>query len=249
MDITENPRAVIGGNNPPEPNPFEAMQIHILDLMETAQGFLDGEPIENQATADIVGKLIDEARKARNDADAMRKAEAKPFDEGKAAVQAKWTPLTDDKKGKCALIIDTAKKALVPWLEKLEADQRAEAEKARQEAEAKRQAALKAEREAASANLEAIERVELARKEADAAERAANKADKAKAHASGGGRAIGLRSYWIAELVDPVEALKHYKQAQPELLKAWLLEQANKDVHSGKRAIPGVSVKEHRRAA
>lgn len=244
---TETPP--LGHNGPPEPTPFEAMQTHILDLMETAQGFLDGEPIANQETADMVGKLIDEARKARNDADAMRKAEAKPFDEGKAAVQAKWTPLTDDKKGKCALIIDTAKKALVPWLEHLEAQQRAEAAKAREEAEKARAAALEAERAASAANLEAIERVEMARKEAEQAERAANRADKAKAHATGGSRAIGLRSYWIAEITDRREALKHYMQAQPEALTAWLLDQAQKDANAGKRSIPGCLIREDRRAA
>src|SRR3546814_9883754 len=65
----------------------------------------------------------------------------------------------------------------------------------------------------------------------------AAKADKTKAHASGGSRAIGLRTYYTAELVDPVAALKHYKQAQPEALKAWLLDQGQKDVSAGKRAI------------
>src|SRR3546814_5757150 len=47
------------------------------------------------------------------------------FDDGKKAVQAKWTPITDEKKGKYALIIATAKKALAPWLVKLDAEQEA----------------------------------------------------------------------------------------------------------------------------
>src|SRR3546814_4413489 len=57
-----------------------------------------------------------------------------------------------------------------------------------------------------------------------------------RSHASGGSRAIGLRTYYTAELVDPVAALKHYKQAQPEALKAWLLDQGQKDVSAGKRS-------------
>ncbi|ANI76460.1 hypothetical protein EP837_00001 [Sphingobium sp. EP60837] len=61
-----------------------------------------------------------------------------------------------------------------------------------------------------------------------------------------GARGIGLRSYWIAELVDPLAALKHYKQAQPEALKAWLLDQAQKDANAGKRAIPGFAINEDR---
>src|SRR3546814_11143733 len=66
---------------------------------------------------------------------------------------------------------------------------------------------------------------------------------------SGGSRAIGLRTYYTAELVDPVAALKHYKQAQPEALKAWLLAQGQTDVSAGKRAIPGFAIKDDRRAA
>src|SRR3546814_10353055 len=90
----------------------------------------------------------------------------------------------------------------------------------RKEAEEARQTALEAER--AATDLAAAKQAEEARRVADKAEREAAKADKAKAHASGGSRAIGLRTYYTAELVDPVAALKHYKQAQPEDLKAWL---------------------------
>ncbi|WP_022684519.1 hypothetical protein [Sphingobium bisphenolivorans] len=229
-------------NNPP---PFDAFSLHIEELIENAKMFLDGEPIATQGQADEIGKLLDMIRTAKKDADKERATEKKPHDDAAKAVQGKWKPLLD----RCDIAADTAKKALVPWLEHLEAEQRKAAEKAREEAEAKRLAALEAERAAASANLEAIERVELARKEAEQAERAANRADKAKAHAAGGSRAIGLRSYWIAELVDPVAALKYYKQAQPELLKAWLLEQAQKDANAGKRAIPGCVIREDRRAA
>ena len=231
-----------GHNAPP---PFDAFSLHIEELIENAKQFLDGEPIDTQGQADDVGKLLDMIRTAKKDADKERAAEKKPHDDAAKAVQARWKPLLD----RCDIAADTAKKALVPWLEHLEAQQRAEAAKAREEAEKARQGALEAERAASAANLEAIERVELARKEAEQAERAANRADKAKAHAKGGSRAIGLRSYWIAELVDPVEALKHYKQTQPELLKAWLLDQAQKDANAGKRAIPGFVINEDRRAA
>src|SRR3546814_6757070 len=92
--------APIGHNNPPEPTPYEAILTDVQDLSETAQGFLDGDPINDQATADMVAKLIDEARKGQKAAEDLRKEEAKPFDDGKKAVQAKWTPITDEKKGK-----------------------------------------------------------------------------------------------------------------------------------------------------
>src|SRR3546814_19487920 len=53
------PRA-IGHNNPPEPTPYEAILTDVQDLSETAQGFLDGDPINDQATADMVAKLRSE---------------------------------------------------------------------------------------------------------------------------------------------------------------------------------------------
>lgn len=229
-------------NNPP---PFEAFSLHIEELIESAKQFLDGQPIETQGEADDVGKLLDMIRTAKKDADKERAAEKKPHDDAAKAVQARWKPLLD----RCDIAADTAKKALVPWLEHLEAQQRADAEKARQDAEAKRQAALEAERAASAANLEAIERVELARKEAEQAERAANRTDKAKAHATGGSRAIGLRSYWIAEITDRRELLAHYMRTRADDLQAWLQDQADKDVRAGIRHIPGALIKEERRAA
>lgn len=227
------------------PPPFDAFSLHIEELIENAKQHLDGDPITTQGQADAVRMLLDMIRTAKKDADKERAAEKKPHDDAAKAVQARWKPLLD----RCDIAADTAKKALVPWLEHLEAQQRAEAEKARREAETKRQAALEAERAACAANLEAIERVEQARKDAAAAEKAANRADKAKAHATGGSRAIGLRSYWIAEITDRRELLAHYMRTRPADLEAWLQDQADKDVRAGIRNIPGALIKEERRAA
>src|SRR3546814_5328285 len=105
----------------------------------------------------------------------------------------KYKPLID----KCELAASVAKKALVPWLEHLEAEQRADDERKRKEADEARQAALEAER--AATDLAAAEQAEEARRVADKAEREAAKADKTKAHASGGSRAIGLRTYYTAD--------------------------------------------------
>lgn len=238
--------APIGHNNPPV-EPFDAMDAHIADLMETAKGFLAGEPVETKEMADVVAKLIDEGRKASKDADALRKEEAKPFDDGKKAVQEKWKPII----ARCDLVVDTAKKALVPYQLKLEREQAEAAAKAREEAERARQEAIAAERAARdAADLEAAERAEELRKVAYKADRAANKAEKATPTiAVEGGRGIGLRSYWIAEITDRREVLKHYMLSQPEALAAWLLDQAQKDVDAGKRTIPGCVVREDRRAA
>lgn len=232
---------MIGHNAPP---PLVAHSLHIEDLIEQAKQFLDGAPITTQGQADEIGKLVDMIRQAKKGADEQRAVEKKPHDDAAKAVQAAWKPLID----RCDLAASTAKQALVPWLEKLEAEQRAEAERKRQEAEKARQAALEAERAASAANLEAIERVEQARKDVAAAERAANKADKAKAHATGGSRAIGLRSYWAHEITDAVAFARWaWTHRRTELLAA--LDVIAKHEATGPKNIPGLTIHEDRRAA
>ena len=220
--------------------PRELHALHIEELMEQARQFLDGDPIATQEQADAIGTLLGMLRQARNGAEEQRKKEAKPFDDGKAEVQAFWTPL----KGQIETAEGSAKKALAPWLEAREAEARVAAAAARLEAERKAEAARVAIAE--TTNLAAREKAEALLKEAGKAERAANRADKAKSMAAGLARAVSLRSVWKADLVDPVEALKHYKSEQPEALKDWLRDQANRDVRAGLRTIPGFNVTEER---
>lgn len=237
--------APIGHNNPPAPTPFEAIKLHIDDLFETAQGYLDGEPVTTQAVADDIGRLLDDARKAQKAADAQRKVEAAPFDAGKAAVQALWTPYSDEKKGRAAMIADMAKRALAPFLiaQQKVVDDAAAAARAVADA-----AAEKARQEIADANhgadLAARERAEEAIDAAEALTKAANKLEGGRAKVAGGARAVSLRSVWTAELIDPVEALKHYRATQGAALKEWLCDQARQCVASGSRELPGFKITE-----
>src|SRR3546814_2603398 len=100
-------------NNPPA---YEAISLHIEDLIAEAHNFLDGEPIKAQGQADAVGKLLDMIRQAKKAADEQRVIEKKPHDDAAKAVQTKYKPLID----KCELAASVATKALVPWLEHLE---------------------------------------------------------------------------------------------------------------------------------
>lgn len=228
-------------NNPP---PFEAITLHIEDLIAEAHNYLDGQPIESQGQADDVGKLLDMIRQAKKAADEQRVIEKKPHDEAAKAVQARWKPVID----KCDLAASVAKKALVPWLERLEAEQRAEAERKRKEAEAAEALAWKAEL-AARDNLAAAEEAERRREEAERAQRVAAKAEKAKAQASGGARAVSLRTRYRVEIVDRRALLAHYAKTRPDDLEAWLLDQAQRDCNAGKRSIPGANIIEERSAA
>lgn len=240
--------ATMGHNNPPEPTLLEAHTANILDLFETAQGFLDGEPIANEETAALVNKLINDALEAKRQAEAQRKKEAKPFDDGKKEVQAKWTPLTADKTGKCDLIVSTARKALQPWLLAKEAEQLAAAEKAREEAVAAQEKALAAHRAAqAKDDLAVAEQAEELRKAADIANAAANRAEKARPTAKGGARASGLVSTWSVELTDPL-AFGRWLWANRQDEYIAMLETAAADFKQTRPPIPGLVYHESRDA-
>jgi hypothetical protein len=244
-DIIDNELPPIGHNSPPA-DPFEAMAAHIDDLFVEAKNFLDGEPVADEAQASAVTKLMNDARQARSDAEAKRKEEAKPFDDGKAAVQAKWTPYTDEKKGRCALIVETCKKALAPYLKRLADEQEAVAHAARREAEQKAAEARRLHAEA-GADLSISEKAEAAIEDAKRAAAMASKAEKARPTQAGGdGRAAGLVTVWSGVIVDRREVLKHYAALRPDDLTAWLQSQVDTDVRAGARELPGVEIRDEK---
>lgn len=227
--------AVLLKNTPPEPSVL--FQEEIDDLMLEARNYLDGEPIANEEQAIAVSSLLSRLRRISNDADEARKLEKKPHDEAGKAVQGKWRPILDA----ADLAASTAKQALAPWLVKVEEAQREAASKLR--AEAERIAAIAQEKvQGSSGNLEARSDAENLLKAAAHTHKEAARADRAKPLAKGGERSVGLVDRFTPELVDSVAALKHYRETQPNELKAWLLEQARQDIRAGKRAIPGFTI-------
>ena len=244
-----NPRAVIGDNMPPEPTPIEARKAEIDALYETAQAWLDGSKIENQAQADDVTKIVDDARKASKAADAQRKVEAKPFDDGKAAVQKAWKPLIDK-----ADKVETAGKAtLGDWMRREAERQRQEAANAREIADGIAERALTSARSAAaSGSLDALSAAEGLLTEAKQANKDAGRAEKERpvAKVEGMARAIGLRTVWDVELATSVEG----ETSAGTLLARWaygrdpkrcielFMQIAREDVRAGVRAIPGTVI-------
>lgn len=245
---------LMGHNNPPveiEPTPFEMSEVEIGDLYAEAKNWLDGEPVTTQAQADGLSKLIDDLRSAANLADNRRVAEKKPLDEAAAEIQARYNPLIEENKkanryGKAYLAINMAKQALAPYLQKLEDEKQAAAKKAREEADAKMKAAQDALRASQVADLEKREAAEALIREAEKAETAATKAENSKAHATGGTRAIGLRSVWRAEMTDARAAAAHYWVTRREDVDAFFQGLADADVRAGKREIPGFMIAETR---
>jgi hypothetical protein len=255
-EVDTNPRAQIGGNNPPSDAEvaFAAFKTNAEDLYAEAKNWLDGAAIATQGQADAISALLGMIREASGDIEKARKAEVKPLDDAKTAIQARYNELIGETKSVKGILVratEACKAALVPWLRKQEDERRAEAERLRKEAAEKAAAAAEAARAAsAQADLQAVEDAEALVKDAQAALKQANAADKSKARAGGADyRAVGLRSIWKPVLTDAGKALRHYAERNPEALKAFLLSLAEQDVRAGLKTIPGFEVREDRVAA
>lgn len=244
MDAIENPRAVIGGNNPP-PSPFETAEAAVERIYGEAVLWMDGATVDNADLADGINGLIVELGKAKKLADETRKIEKKPHDDASKAVQALYMPLIE----KCDLAVAACKKALEPWLKKLADEIEAEAKVAREEAEAKRLAAEAAIRARDTTNLAETAAAEALVKAAKKADAIANKAERTTATAGGAmGRATGLRTTYTPVMTDPVLAARHYWAAERQEMLDTLQRLADADVRGGKRTIPGFDVTEFKRA-
>lgn len=226
-------------------SPFDLVTERIDTLNVEANNWLDGEAIETQGQADDVSKLLDEARKAKKEADDARKVEAKPFDDGKAEVQARYKPLLT----KADTIADLCKKLLAPFLAKQEAEKRDAERKAREEAEAKAVAAQAAYKAAKDTDLAAREEAERLIEDAKIAERVAAKAAKDRGAAKGGTRAVTLRTHYEPEITDLREFGRYAWNEHPAEMREFLDHLARKLILAGKRELPGVTIHKQQRAA
>jgi len=241
--------AGIGHNGAPEPTPFDHSEQEILDLYTEAKNWLDGEPVTTQAVADQVQKLMDNLRKAAKTADERRVTENKPYDEAKAAVQAKYAPLiadTKSMKGKTVLGIEACKEALKPFLLEQERQKRETAEAARQEANRQREAAEAAIRASREADLTQREEAERLLLEAKKSEATAIRAENDKAQAKGSGRAASLRTRSVAEVSDMTVFARFVWGEHRDIIEDWLTGFAQKKVDAGAVVIPGVTIREER---
>ena len=244
---TAEPIAGIGHNGGPEPTPFERVRDKIDKLFDEAELYLDGEPVNSDGQADDIANLLNMIRAAEKEADEARKDEAKPHDDAKAEIQARYNALignTKTVKGKAVLASEACKKALAPWLQKVGAEKAAAAEAARREADEKRKAAEEAIRSRDAANLEQTAAAEALLKDAKKADAIAKKAEKdgAKAGSSTFGRAVSTRTFHRAE-VDNARIFARYvwEEHQGELTE-FLNALAQRLVTNGARELPGVTV-------
>lgn len=243
--------APIGHNNPPM-SPFEIAEKRVTDIYDETVLWLDGKTIDSKELADGIGNLLASIRAAEALADEARKAENKPFDDGKAEVQARYAPLIADTKamkGKTVLAAAACKKALQPWLDAEDRRIKEAARLAREEADRKQREAEEAIRRTNAENLAGRAAAEALVTAAKKATTVANKAERQTATAGGAmGRATGLRTVYVPVLADPAAALAHYAAHAEQETHAFLQGLAERDVRAGRRDIPGFMISEERRA-
>lgn len=247
MPKAENPRAVIGNNEPPEElTPFQVAEKKILDLYAEIAQYLDGDPITSDEMADDVASLKRLIQAEDRAAEALRVAEKQPHLDAGREIDARFKVLAD----KVKLAVATCKKVETPWLVKKQEAIDAAAKLAREEAEKIRLAAIEAIQARDHTNLESMAEAEQLLKDAKKAEAGAAKLEKTTAKISNmGGRASSLRTFYTHSLTDPLAfgkwAWAHHNAEYIEHLDMI----AKRLVDGGNHELPGVFVKEEKTAA
>jgi regulator of extracellular matrix RemA (YlzA/DUF370 family) len=175
----------IGHNGGPVLDPLAALAIEAGDLVDEADGLTD---IVNQAQADAVQKLIDDAKDSGKAIDAAKAVEKRPHLDANIAIEERYKPV----KAMADKAKDTAQRKLTPWLLKLDADRREVEKLAREKADALAAEALtKHQSDDLHDQLEAEADIAAAAKLTASANKIAK-------------QATGLRTVWDMELTDPV---------------------------------------------
>jgi len=255
-----NPRAKMGDNKPPPEEAikpeWEAVKVHMDDLLTEAANWADGVKVESQDQADAIGRLRQLLQDSANLADHARVVEKEPFDKAITEIQDRYNayiaPMKNKVPGKVSKSIVALGNLLAPWLTKLDDEKRAREAAAREELERAQAAAIAARQEAKKADdLAVMDHADDLLAQAEEAAKALRSVEREKVQAKGEFRAVGLRSTYVAVL-RPGEggtALIHYAKAQPERVKQFLQQLADEDVRRGAREIPGFDVNEERKVA
>lgn len=246
MDTMTQPEDTAGiGHN--QPTQYEVTKARVDALVEAANQWVTTVPeitTEDQAgrASDFKNQIVAELRKI----DAERTAATKPLRDEVAEINDRFNglkPYLD--KG-----IKRIRGLLTPWMDKLEAEQKAREQAAREEAERlRREAEEKAA--AARANIEDAIQNEVAAEEAQKAAKAAEKKATSIARSKVGvkgeysAKATTTRGTWKAHITDIDKAFAHYKD-HPKVAEL-LTSLGSADARGGRRRIPGFDIKEDRK--
>jgi hypothetical protein len=258
MSVALAEPAAVGHNGPPAdapaPNPFDAIVIHLTDLLTEAANWADGTKVESQAQADTVGRLIGDLREGMDAAEALRVEEKSPLDERIREIQDRFNvwlaPLKNKVPGKVPTAISALEATVKPFLDAERKRLQDISDAAAKDAADKAAAAAQAIRDADASDLAGREAAEALVTQAHQAGRVAATAAADRPRMHGGSRARGLTATYTARLDDPRAALLHYwggkdgPGAGRDALVACLQDLAQADVSRKIHTIPGVFVVE-----
>jgi len=226
---------------PPIIDPTEEFQ-WIDDLFDEAKNWADGEPITTPEMAEAITALYDGLHEAGKSAEALRVAEKAPLDLQVDAIQARYNPYVQAKRGKVAMGKDALGVLLTAWRTEQQRIAAEAARVAREEADAIIKEAEEAIR-ASAGNLVEREAAEQTLQFARTADKFARRSEKAATTGT------GLRTVWVATLADPEAALEWAYGRDPARFLALVQQMADEAVRSGVRVVPGFEVKEEKKAA
>lgn len=236
LSAVGNDRIAMGANM----SPFDMVTGEIQAYYDEAKNWAsDGFAIENQEQADQIDMLDKALLKSSQDADALRIEEKRPLDEQIDAIQARFNPFIQPKKGKVDVARASLKALLTSWRTAQQAKKDAEARRIRDEAA---EAERLAQQAFAQTNVADIAEREEAERLAERAADLAKQAGRATKAATTG---TGLRTSWMPVLLDRQAAITHYWKADPGAFERLVLDLAITDVRvNHKREIPGFRVDE-----
>lgn len=221
-----NPRAVIGGNNPPDP--IDTALEPYASLLEEVGHWLDGKAVENDGQLAATDALLKELKAARKAVDTARDECTKPLHEVWKAEVARWKPTQDDldRQVKCLVA------AQAPYKARLAAEKEAARVAAEQAAREKAEAARQAHIAANAASIEEQRRADELMAEAEAAQRQAARASKDTVK--------GMRTVQIYEIESHKLALNWIARNDREAVTAFIEEYVRRNFKA--KPIEGVKV-------
>lgn len=210
-----NERAVVGGNNPPDPID-EITAAYDVDR-EEAESWADGSPVETEGQANAVDALRESMRQWRLSLEKGQKAATAPLREVYQAELDRWKPTIEDAKRIEGCLVTAVSGFKVKQLEAKKAAERAawaETERLRKEAEAKATAA------AASSDIAVQREAQEAKQAALDAELASKAASKDKPK--------GMRTVTHHEVVDMRALVNFIAKTDKDAMAAFATEYARK---------------------
>lgn len=223
--------------------PFDEAVLELEDLLTEARAWADGEPITTQEQCDALDKLDKAIAAAGKKLDALRVEEKRPLDEQVDAIQARYNPFIQPKRGK----VDIARSSLNPMRAAFKlAEKQRKDEIARKAAEdaARIRAEAEAEIRASKGNMEARETAEDKLALAKEAEAFAKRQEK---RAETGN---GLRAVPRVEITDLSAACRHYFPIKRDAFADLIMGLALAEARNGRRGsdIPGIVITEEMKA-